>query len=218
MIIDDLFRLRPIMRHLLRPANLYLLLTYMACRRCRSCPLLLGKPVARPWQVLGIELLAWLAAWAIFKRPACFHWLLLPAFLALPTEIYLYTYYGQGISTHHLGIIAETSPMEAMEFLGSKVWLMLAVLVGACRLVVRHAARGALRTRDLDWNDSSRWVALAALVAGARASGRYGHEFGIAARQPGSEARAAAAGAPGQGKGRAGGRSRQPVAGAATRA
>jgi hypothetical protein len=62
---------------------------------------------------------AWIAVWAVFKRPAYFHWLLLPAFVALPAELYLYLYYGQGISTHHLGIMAETSPLEALEFLGS---------------------------------------------------------------------------------------------------
>ena len=29
------------------------------------------------------EFVGWLAAWAVFKRPAWFHWLLIPAFLAL---------------------------------------------------------------------------------------------------------------------------------------
>ncbi|NML63402.1 phosphoethanolamine transferase [Massilia sp. RP-1-19] len=167
------------MRHLLRPATLYLLLTYICLSAVPFVPALLGKPLARPWQVLGIELLAWMAAWAVFRRPARFHWLLIPAFLALPTEIYLLTYYGQGISTHHLGIIAETSPMEAMEFLGSTVWLMLAVLAGAAAwwFTTWRATRS---TRQLDWNDSSRIVALVALIAGAAVWG-YGHEFGIAA-------------------------------------
>ena len=165
------------MRHLLRPATLFLLLTYVCVSAVPFVPALLGKPVARPWQVLGIELLAWIAAWAVFKRPARFHWLLIPAFLALPTEIYLLAYYGQGISTHHLGIIAETSPMEAMEFLGSKVWLMLAVLAGAVAwwFMTLRAARA---TRQLDWNDSSRIVALVALVVGGAVWG-YGHEFGV---------------------------------------
>ena len=171
------------MRHLLRPATLTLLLTYISLSAVPFVPALLGKPLARPWQVLGIELMAWLAAWAVFRRPARFHWLLLPAFLALPTELYLFTYYGQGISTHHLGIIAETSPMEAMEFLGSKVWLMIAVLIGAAAWWFA-TLRAARSTRELDWNDSSRWVALAAIAAGAAVWG-YGHEFGIAAeREP----------------------------------
>ncbi|HEY1042669.1 MAG TPA: sulfatase-like hydrolase/transferase [Telluria sp.] len=168
------------MRQLLRPVNLYLLLTYVALSAIPFVPLLFGRTVARPWQVIGVELLAWIAAWAVFKRPAWFHLLLLPAFLALPTEVYLFRFYGQGISTHHLGIIAETSPMEAMEFLGSTVWLMVAVLVGV--LAWWGATfRLALRTRDLDWTDSSRWIGLASMVLAAGVLA-YGHEFGIAAR------------------------------------
>ncbi|RJG14761.1 phosphoethanolamine transferase [Massilia cavernae] len=169
------------MRPLLRPANLILLLTYLAVSLVPFAPALLGRPLARPWQVFGIELFAWVAAWAVFKRPARFHWLLLPAFLALPTEIYLLTYYGQGISTHHLGIIAETSPMEALEFLGNTVWLMLAA-VAAVLAWWAGTLRIARATRAFDWNDSSRWVALAALAVSA-AVGAYSHEFGIAPKQ-----------------------------------
>jgi glucan phosphoethanolaminetransferase (alkaline phosphatase superfamily) len=171
-----------------RLSTVYLLLTYLALSAVPFLPMLLGKPLARPWQVLGIEVVAWTAVWAIFKRPAWFHWLLIPAFLALPTEVYLYTYYGQGISTHHLGIIAETSPKEAMEFLGNKVWLMLAVMVGAVLwwFTSWRAARHVCRTRNtstrsLDWNDGSRWVTLALLLAGAGVWG-YGAEFGVAGR------------------------------------
>jgi glucan phosphoethanolaminetransferase (alkaline phosphatase superfamily) len=166
------------MRFLLRPANLYLLLTYLALSAVPFVPMLLGKSLDRPWQVLGVEFVAWVAAWAVFKRPAWFHWLLVPAFLALPTEVYLFTYYGQGISTHHLGIIAETSPKEALEFLGQKIWLMLAVMVGAIAWWVT-SFRAARRTRDLDWSDPSRWVTLAALALGV-ALWAYGVEFGIA--------------------------------------
>jgi glucan phosphoethanolaminetransferase (alkaline phosphatase superfamily) len=178
------------MRFLLRPANLYLLLTYLALSAVPFVPMLLGKPLDRPWQVLGVEFIAWVAVWAVFKRPAWFHWLLIPAFLALPTEVYLFTYYGQGISTHHLGIIAETSPKEAMEFLGQKVWAMLAVML-AVLAWWSTSFRASFLTRDLDWKDSSRWVALGALAIGA-AVWAYGHEFGIAAKP----AAAAAAGAP----------------------
>jgi glucan phosphoethanolaminetransferase (alkaline phosphatase superfamily) len=163
----------------LRPATLYLLLTYLALSAVPFVPMLLGKPLARPWQVLGIEFIGWVTVWAVFKRPAWFHWLLIPAFLALPTEIYLYTYYGQGISTHHLGIIAETNPMEAIEFLGNTVWLMLAVTMVVVAWWVT-SWRAALRTRELDWNDSSRWVTLAALLVGA-AILAYGYEFGVKA-------------------------------------
>jgi glucan phosphoethanolaminetransferase (alkaline phosphatase superfamily) len=163
-----------------RPANLYLLLTYLALSAVPFVPMLMGKPLDRPWQVLGVEFVAWAAAWAIFKRPAYFHWLLVPAFLALPTEVYLYTYYGQSISTHHLGIIAETSPRESLEFLGNTVWVMLAVMLAVLAWLAT-TFMAARRTRDLDWNDASRWVALAALVAGAGVWA-WGFEFGIAAK------------------------------------
>jgi glucan phosphoethanolaminetransferase (alkaline phosphatase superfamily) len=166
------------MRPLLRPANLYLLLTYLALSAVPFVPMLLGKPLDRPWQVLGVEFVGWVAAWAVFKRPAWFHWLLIPAFLALPTEVYLFTYYGQGISTHHLGIIAETSPKEALEFLGQKVWLMVGVMVGVVVWWITSFV-AARKTRELDWSDPSRWVALAALAIGAAIWG-YGYEFGIA--------------------------------------
>jgi glucan phosphoethanolaminetransferase (alkaline phosphatase superfamily) len=163
-----------------RPANLYLLLSYLALSAVPFVPMLLGKPLDRPWQVLGVEFVAWATVWAIFKRPVWFHWLLIPAFLALPTEVYLYTYYGQGISTHHLGIIAETSPKEAMEFLGSTVWLMLGVMLAVILwwITTFMAAR---RTRDLDWDDASRWVALLTLALGAGVLA-WGYEFGIAAK------------------------------------
>ncbi|MCY0911775.1 phosphoethanolamine transferase [Massilia antarctica] len=179
------------MRHLLRPAPLYLLLTYAALSAIPFFPMLLGKRLDRPWQVLGMEAVAWVAVWALFKRPAWFHWLLIPAFLALPTEIYLFSFYGQSMSTHHLGIIAETSPKEALEFLGNTVWLMLAVMaaVVAWWITSFQAARHA---RELDWDDSSRWLTLGLLAIGA-ALAAYGYEFGIAPRAAAANAASKAA-------------------------
>ncbi|SFV07599.1 phosphoethanolamine transferase [Pseudoduganella namucuonensis] len=163
-----------------QPGPLFLLLSYIALSAVPFVPLAMGKPVDQPWQMLGMEIVAWTAVWAAFKRPAYFHWLLLPAFLALPTEVYLIIYYGQGISTHHLGIIAETSPKEAMEFLGRTVWLMGAVLLTAIAWFVA-GWRMAFKTRALDWNDASRWVALAIVgVLGGVAA--YGWEFGVAGK------------------------------------
>ena len=173
----------------MRSSPLFLLLSYLTLSAVPFAPLLVGKPVEQPIQLLGVEAVAWLAAWALFKRPAWFHWLLLPAFLALPTELYLIAYYGQGISTHHLGIIAETSPQEALEFLGQTVWLLLIVMV-AVILWWATTLRSASRTRQLDWNDPSRRVALVALAVGACVWG-YGAANGIAAR-PGAPASAAA--------------------------
>jgi glucan phosphoethanolaminetransferase (alkaline phosphatase superfamily) len=166
------------MRFLLRPANLYLALTYAALSAVPFAARLFGRPVEQAGQVLGIELLGWIAVWAVFKRPAWFHALLLPAFVALPVELYLFAFYGQGISTHHLGIIFETSPSEATEFLGSKVWLVGTVFVGVLAWW-GSSWRVACKTRDFDWADSSRWVVLAVLALGAGVLG-YGVKYGIA--------------------------------------
>jgi glucan phosphoethanolaminetransferase (alkaline phosphatase superfamily) len=163
----------------LRPANLFLLLTYLILSAVPFMPLLLHKTVEQPAHILGIEFIAWVAVWAACKRPAWFHWLLIPAFLAMPTEIYLQTFYGQGISTHHLGIIAETSPRESMEFLGAKIWLMLAVTIGVILWWIL-TWRIARRTRAFDWADNSRWAALGALAIGLALWG-YGQEYGVAA-------------------------------------
>jgi glucan phosphoethanolaminetransferase (alkaline phosphatase superfamily) len=182
------------MRFLFRPAKLFLLLTYLAVSAVPFVPMVLGKPLERPWQVFGVEAVCWLAAWAIFQRPAWFHWLLIPAFLALPTEIYLLVFYGQGISTHHLGIIAETSPREAMEFLGRTLWLMLAVMLGAIGWWL-ITFRIALKSRDFDWNDASRWVTLVLLACGAGVAG-YGNEFGVDATPSASASASASALAP----------------------
>ena len=170
------------MRPLPRPAQLFILVSYALLSAIPFVPILLGKHLERPWQMLGVEGVAWIAAWAVFKRPAWFHWLLIPAFLALPTELYLLVYYGQGISTHHLGIIAETSPREAIEFLGRKIWLMLGVMLGviAWWLAIWRLVR---KTRDLDWNDASRYVALGVLALSG-VLWLYGNEFGIRARVP----------------------------------
>lgn len=166
------------MRFLLRPANLYLALTYLALSVVPFVPRLLGLPVERPGQLLGTAFMCWVAVWALFRRPAYFHWLLLPAFLALPVELYLYVFYGQPISTHHLGVIFETSPSEAMEFLGGQAWLVLAVFV-AVLAWWGSSWRAAMSTRDLDWDDVSRKVVLAVLALGGSVL-IYGYVAGIA--------------------------------------
>ncbi|WP_343732989.1 phosphoethanolamine transferase [Duganella sp.] len=182
------------MRSLLRPAPLFVLVSYLLLSLVPCVPLLLGKQVPELAHVLIVEALAWLAVWSVFGRPAWFHWLLIPAFVALPTEIYLYIYYGQGISTHHLGIIAETSPKEAMEFLGRKVWLMGAVLLAMILWggAVQVAAR---RSPALTWRGTSRWGVLAVSLALA-ALWAYGWEFGVRARPAHASASTAPAAAP----------------------
>jgi glucan phosphoethanolaminetransferase (alkaline phosphatase superfamily) len=167
------------MRSLLRPANFFLLSTYLALSATPFLPLLLGRAVDSPARILGMEFVAWLAVWAAFKRPAWFHWLLLPAFFALPVEVYLQTYYNQGISTHHLGIIVETSPGEALEFLGNKVWLLLALGIGVVAWWWLSWA-ATRKTRALDWGHWSRWVAMSLLTVGLGVW-MYQREFGAEA-------------------------------------
>lgn len=160
-----------------RAATFFVLATYFLLSAVPFVPLLFGRTVAAPAQILAIELAMWLVAWAIFVRPAWFHWMLLPAFAALPIELYLQYFYGQDISVHHLGIIMETSPREALEFLGSKIWLLVLVVVlivtwwGACWIA-------ACRTRSLDWRGKSRWLALA-ILAIAGGLGLYESHVGL---------------------------------------
>ena len=168
------------MRSLLRPGNLFILFTYLLLSVVPFIPLLFsGQSVDSPWRVLLLELLVWMAVWVVFKRPALFHLFLLPAFLALPIELYLRAFYGQGISTHHLGIIAETSPKEATEFLGSKIWLLAFIMLSilawwwGCWMA-------AWRTRDLDWRGKSRPITFVLLLVGGTLWW-YGQTYGVQA-------------------------------------
>lgn len=182
------------MRVPLRPASLLVLATYLALSAVPFLPLAWGRGVPHPGRIMVLELLAWALIWALCLRPARFHWLLLPAFLALPADLYLQRFYGEPISAHHLGILAETSPAEAIEFLGSHVWLLLAALLGAIGWwwLAWIAAR---RTRQLDWSGRSRRYALLCLAL-AGGTWLYGQEVGMPvtaqAAGPGSNADASA--------------------------
>ena len=168
------------MRFNLRSGNILILGTYLLLSAVPLAPLCFaGQTVDHPIQLLALEIVAWVSAWAVFKRAAWFHILLLPAFFALPIELYLRTFYGQGISTHHLGIIAETSPKEAFEFLGQKIWLLLFIIIGiAIWWWLTWIA--AWRTRSLDWTGKSRAVVFVILLLGVCAWG-YGQQFGVKA-------------------------------------
>jgi glucan phosphoethanolaminetransferase (alkaline phosphatase superfamily) len=175
------------MRFLLRPANLFILITYLLLSVVPFAPLLFsGQKVDAPYPIFGMEVVAWMTVWVICKRPAYFHILLLPAFFALPIELYLRAFYGQGISTHHLGIIVETSPKEAVEFLGNKIWMLAVIVVGVIAWWIA-AWIAAWRTRDLDWSDKSRLVIFVLLVIGASAW-LYGQQYGVQAPPPGPSA------------------------------
>ncbi|HEY8023704.1 MAG TPA: phosphoethanolamine transferase [Burkholderiaceae bacterium] len=168
------------MRSLLRPGNLFVLITYLLLSVVPLAPLLFaGQTVEAPLRILTLELLLWMAAWSIFKRPAWFHIFLLPAFLALPIELYLRSFYGQGLSTHHLGIISETSPKEASEFLGSKIWLLAVVILSVIGWWW-YSWKAAWRSRDLDWRGRSRPVVFVLLACGA-AVWWYGEHYGVQA-------------------------------------
>lgn len=159
-----------------RLSTLFVAASYFLLSAIPLFSLLLGKPVDNVGHVLILEGLGWLGLWALLKRPRWFHYLLLPAFLAIPVEIYLRTYYGQGISTHHLGIIAETSPREALEFLGNKVWWLL--VIGLVIWAWWYLALKAAQITSLAWSHWSRWpVALAiGIFAGVWI---YGDQVGV---------------------------------------
>jgi glucan phosphoethanolaminetransferase (alkaline phosphatase superfamily) len=162
---------------LLRAGNLFVVITYLTLSAVPFISLFTNGKAIDPARIVAIEFVAWLTIWALFKRPAWFHWLLLPAFIALPVELYLHAYYDQGISTHHLGIIAETSPKEAMEFLGNKIWLLAAI---AATVIAWWwlSWKAAMQSRDLDWTDTSRWLILGLLAIGL-CTWLYGKEFGV---------------------------------------
>lgn len=150
------------MRQSLPPfrAELFILFSYLLVSATPFAPLLFGREVTDWMQLLGMEVIAWMALWVVFKRPFYFHLLLLPAFLALPADLYLQAYYGQSLSAHHLAIIAETSPGEAREFIGHHAWLFGLVLIAALAWWCA-CWRLCRRYGGLDWADNSRTVLLA---------------------------------------------------------
>ncbi len=166
------------MTALSHPRNLFILASYLFLSAVPFVSLLFGKQVDDALHIVAFEALTWLVVWSIFKRPAWFHWLLLPAFFALPVELYLRTYYGQGLSTHHLGILAETSPKETLEFLGSKIWVLAAILILiACWWWL--VLKAAIASKELDWRGKSRLTMLGFLGVAASIA-LYGYTFGIA--------------------------------------
>lgn len=150
------------MSKFLAPSKTYLLVSYFLISCLPFSAYLLGKGVEHPLRLLSYEMVTWLILWSVFKSPRWFHYLLIPAFLVIPIEIYLRIYFGQGISTHHLGIITETSPKEAIEFLGNKVWFLLLIIAITIAwwwsLLI-----SARRTKVLDWQHSSRWFCVATI-------------------------------------------------------
>lgn len=153
--------------------------TYLALSATPFVSYLQGQPTANAPSLIGITLFTWITLWAIFKKPSWFHSLLFPAFLLVPIQIYLYWFYQQPLSAHHLGLILETSPKEALEFLGNIVWLFIAslILATAWWWLSWHYARQA---NKLAWTHRSRWLAIILLTLCA-GTAYYGNHFGIQA-------------------------------------
>lgn len=181
------------------PRSLFILASYLFLSAVPFASLLFGRQIDNAFHIVAFEALTWLVVWSVFKRPAWFHWLLLPAFFALPVELYLRTYYGQGLSTHHLGILAETSPKETLEFLGSKIWILAAILILiACWWWL--VLKAAMASNALNWRGKSRLMMLGFLGFAASIA-LYGYTFGIATEASSSavgsaEASASATAAP----------------------
>lgn len=146
-----------------RAGVFFFLASYAILSAVPFAPWLSGKAVRDPAWLLGIEALTWLAVWAIFKRPKYFHWLLLPAFVLLPADAYLYASYGRGVTVFHLAIVTETNTREMAEFLGTRIWPILAV-IGLAVAWWWLILRVAFRTDALDWTGPARKWALAALA------------------------------------------------------
>ena len=162
--------------HTQRPAKLFLVSSYLLISAIPFLGLLLGARITHAPVLLSLELFFWLFLWSVFKRPFYFHWFLLPIFLALPTEIYLRIYFGQGISPHHLGLIFETSPKEAIEFLGSKTWTLFFITAG---IVFWWYSLLIASRKIFIWSHWSRWIFLAGTSACMFIT-FYGEEFGYA--------------------------------------
>lgn len=161
----------------MRSRSTYILISYLLIFCLPIFNLLTDKQHDDVWRILFFGAISWIGLWSVFQRPRWFHYFLLPAFLAIPIDIYLQFYYNQGISTHHIGIIAETSPKEAMEFLGYKVWLL--VLFFIVILIWWWSLLRAAQKNTLVWRHKSRWFVLILLVitSGIYA---YGYEYGVA--------------------------------------
>ncbi len=145
-----------------RHTSAILILSYLLISLTPFLPWGFNRSIEHPFTLLLLLGYGWLSIWAVFGKPRYFHLLLLPLFVALPCEWYLQRFYAQGITPHHLGIMFETSPREALEFLGSMVFVLvigLLAVLGWWWLGWRASA-----TADLSWRHWSRWPVLATLL------------------------------------------------------
>ncbi|AZP11591.1 phosphoethanolamine transferase [Undibacterium parvum] len=150
-------------KHLL--IRIYIVLSYLGISACSVFSYFAGGTLSALIERLLFQALAWFALWSILLRPSVFHAILLPAFLAFPLELYLRFYFNQGISAHHLGVMFETSPKEAAEFLGYKIWRLGFALIFSC-LWWYSILRLSRQDRLLSWPRRGRWPIFACSLIG----------------------------------------------------
>jgi glucan phosphoethanolaminetransferase (alkaline phosphatase superfamily) len=167
----------PMTRTLTKLSPSVLLLTYLILSAVPLTAMLMHEKDPLWLDILRTEIALWIAIWACFKKPRYFHICLLPAFLIMPFEIYVLVNHGQAISSNHLGIIVETNPMEAREFLGKNLGLLIIVEV-LMLAWFGFTWRLACLTDKLDWLGKTRLWALILVVAAIVLVG-VGKLFGV---------------------------------------
>ena len=113
------------MRSALRPAHLYLLLTYLALSAVPFVPMLLGKSLARPWQVLGIEVSpGWASGPCLNARRGCTGCCCRPSWRCRPSSTLL-SFTARASPPTTWASSPRPARSESIEFLGQKFWLMV---------------------------------------------------------------------------------------------
>jgi glucan phosphoethanolaminetransferase (alkaline phosphatase superfamily) len=114
-------------------------------------------------KMFAISCFSWMLIWAVFERPARFHWLLLPVFLLMPVDIVLRVAYGQSFSAHYLGVFFESGSAEAIDFLAGKFTLtVLSLLFFLCWWLLVFIATQSKSI--LAWTSRSRNITATMLV------------------------------------------------------
>ncbi len=149
-----------------RPWTVAILCTYLALSLTQHLSTTSQDVLEPLYYSLDVAVIGWLFLWWIFKRPAYVHGLLLPVFLILPLELYLRLHFNTGLKPHHFGILAETNPTEALEFVGDQGWLW--ALIWCVVLLWWFLILRAMRqTRALDCSGRLRFVVALIVLVGA---------------------------------------------------
>lgn len=146
-----------------RHAPATLLLSYLLISLTPFLAWGFNRSIDHPWAMLFLVMYGWLSLWAIFGKPRYFHILILPLYIALPCDWYLQRFYAQSISAHHLGIMFETSPREALEFLGPLALVLILGLIAV--LAWWWGGWRATANSAFHWRHWSRWPSLALVLS-----------------------------------------------------